>query len=147
MSDYRELLAFDYELLHRELVAAGCTVTLMITDGVPRLEVADESQQSLRDLVAAAHGKAMDGAEVAALRKKLGAESAEWTAYAAVRKAPIDRLRKERYREQTDHILLDLLADGVLTALAGGENVITVDPKRFVRWLDARKRIREDIPK
>lgn len=78
-----------------ELVAAGVRCVGVDSDG--NISGLNPEDASLAALVLAAKDKAIASAECQAVKAALGSGSAQWTAYQAVRNAPIDTQRMAKY--------------------------------------------------
>lgn len=106
-----------------------------VIDGDPRLVA----------LVIAAHGKTDADKEMQDLRNSVGHTDARWQAYLALRNERIKVKRALKYREQTDCLIFDVLADAVVSDTGDGY-ILTVPKRAFDEWRIKRRAIKEQEP-
>jgi len=121
--------------LHSKLVACGCNITGVDSNGnVSWAEKATVKEDLVKSVIAA-HDTMLSCAESVALREHLGAESAEWAAYLEARKQPVAAERARRYAAETDSLFMKAWE------LDGAER-----DAALAAWKAAKGKIREELP-
>lgn len=134
---------FDPASLLDELVAAGVWCDGCDAEG--NITGAKAEHAELIELIKAAHGVAITDDAAIKLRDALSAESAEWQMFLAARKRPIAAARAERYREETDALLMKALKNAKV-AEAGESYQLSVRRADWDAWLASKAAIRRELP-
>lgn len=103
--------------LIEELNSCGAVCTQII-DSIPIVD----GNQTLANLIIAAHGKIAGDTEIAALRDYLGASSPEWLAYVAC--------RKEQAEDNQDRVIERILKRAIVAAF---KNAVTQGDYKILR--------------
>lgn len=137
-----ETLDIDTGLFLSELEACGLPVPSKYRNGAPVFErTLSGAEQTLLERLACAHSG--DASACQALCDLLGEASAEWLNRQDRRRAYAERRRKRRYERETDHMILDVLADVDPTTLATN---LGISQSKIDAWLAARAVIQADLP-
>lgn len=115
------------------------------------IKVFDRTQANsdLIDAVCVSHGKVFMSDECTALRDYLGGETdPRWIAYVDARKAPTRAKRAERYRVETDSLLMKAFesGEGAVDTVIDGKLVRCPDAEKVEAWEAAKTKIREELP-
>ncbi|MFC1835870.1 hypothetical protein ACFL2Q_14325 [Thermodesulfobacteriota bacterium] len=133
----------DPAQLAEESKAVGVSVESCGSDG----GVQHAGDQTLVDLIVAAHNETLTSTEAVALKDYLGDKSQEWTDYQEARKTLVKQERAVRYKVETDSLILKALENGTKTETAGGtEYQIAVAKSEWDEWLTTKDTIRAELP-
>jgi hypothetical protein len=130
----------DLEALKKEALALGLNWRAMF-NGKPVID----GDSRLLEYLYTCHGKTDKHPEIQELRQYLGHTDARWIAYAELRNQVVKQRRAQKYRVQTDGILIGAIADSIVSF--DGEGYLLRIPKGpFDEWREARRRVKETEP-
>ena len=130
----------DHDRFFKECNAVGLTIT-RIVNGEAATDHLTAEEQSLLDKVVAAHEKPRSDSARAELDAAL--TEAQQAEYRACRDEQVKDARRERYTNETDHMILDALAGADAARMADGLGMKQAD---IEAWQEARKVIQKEIP-
>ena len=131
---------FEYQY---EYKAVGLTIVGVQKNG--DIIWSENTDLTLLPLVLAAHEQPLTSTECLALQAAITND--QWLAYIAARQAPIKQARAERYKNETDALLLSAFETALKTATAtNGEITVVLSETATQEWLTAKETVRIENP-